>query len=315
MDIEYLLLLQNFRNAINDALTPFMEMISLYAITTLCIVPAFVYWCVSKRMGLFTFTAWSLTTAFNATLKLTVCAYRPWIRDARILPAGDAIATAGGYSFPSGHTTTATPIYGSFAANLWKRMRFAAFICIAGILLTGFSRNYLGVHTPQDVLVGLAESCLFIFATFKIFKYLDANPEKEKWFLLAGFIIGWIFLAYVTFKPYHVDYVNGKILVDPQRMMIDAYGDVGQLIFFCVARFIDKTWIKFKAEFNKVNIAYGIIGAVLLFFIISLASGHGSSTASVQAQQWAKFASRGVLIFYVMVLWPLVMKLLQKKNK
>ena len=42
MDIEYLLLLQNFRNAINDALTPFMEMISLYAITTLCIVPAFV---------------------------------------------------------------------------------------------------------------------------------------------------------------------------------------------------------------------------------------------------------------------------------
>jgi hypothetical protein len=246
---------------------------------------------------------------------LTVCAYRPWIRDARILPAGDAIATAGGYSFPSGHTTTATPIYGSFAANLWKRMRFAAFICIAGILLTGFSRNYLGVHTPQDVLVGLAESCLFIFATFKIFKYLDANPEKEKWFLLAGFIIGWIFLAYVTFKPYHVDYVNGKILVDPQRMMIDAYGDVGQLIFFCVARFIDKTWIKFKAEFNKVNVAYGIIGAVLLFFIISLASGHGSSTASVQAQQWAKFASRGVLIFYVMVLWPLVMKLLQKKNK
>ena len=84
MDIEYLLLLQNFRNAIDNALTPFMEMISLYAITSLCIVPAFVYWSVSKRMGLFTFTAWSLTTAFNATLKLTVCAYRPWIRDARI---------------------------------------------------------------------------------------------------------------------------------------------------------------------------------------------------------------------------------------
>ena len=112
-----------------------------------------------------------------------------------------------------------------------------------------------------------------------------------------------------------MDYVNGKILVDPQRMMIDAYGDIGQLIFFCVARFIDKTWIKFKAEFNKKNLAYGIIGAVLLFFIISLGSGHGSSTASVQAQQWAKFISRGVLIFYVMVLWPLVMKLLQKKNE
>lgn len=179
MDIEYLLLLQNFRIAINDALTPFMEMISLYAVTFLCIVPALVYWCVSKRMGLFSFTAWSLTTALNATVKLCVCAYRPWIRDTRILPAGKAIETAGGYSFPSGHTTTATPVYGSFAMLLWKRMRFIAFICIAGILLTGFSRNYLGVHTPQDVLVGLAESCLMLFVTFKIFKYLDTHPERK----------------------------------------------------------------------------------------------------------------------------------------
>ena len=96
--------------------------------------------------------------------------------------------------------------------------------------------------------------------------------------------------------------------------MIDAYGDIGQLIFFCAARFIDKTWIKFKPVFDKKNVAYALIGAVILFFMISL-GGHGSSTASAQAQQWAKFASRGILIFYIMVLWPLVTKLLQKKNK
>ncbi len=44
MDIEYLLLLQNFRNAIGDALTPFLETASLFAITLLVVVPAFVYW-------------------------------------------------------------------------------------------------------------------------------------------------------------------------------------------------------------------------------------------------------------------------------
>ena len=49
MDIEYLLLLQRFRNAINDALTPFMEMISLFAVTYLIIVPAVVYWCIDKK--------------------------------------------------------------------------------------------------------------------------------------------------------------------------------------------------------------------------------------------------------------------------
>ena len=35
MDIDYLLFLQNFRNSINDALTPFMEALSLYAVTYL----------------------------------------------------------------------------------------------------------------------------------------------------------------------------------------------------------------------------------------------------------------------------------------
>ena len=39
MDIQYLLFLQNFRNGINDALTPFMEMISLFAVTYLIISP------------------------------------------------------------------------------------------------------------------------------------------------------------------------------------------------------------------------------------------------------------------------------------
>ena len=33
MDIQYLLLLQGFRNGIHDVLTPFMEMISLFAVT------------------------------------------------------------------------------------------------------------------------------------------------------------------------------------------------------------------------------------------------------------------------------------------
>ena len=94
MDIAYLLWLQEIRNAISDALTPFMEAVSLFAITYLVIIPALIYWCVNKKDGLYIISSFSLTVAFNAVLKLTVCAYRPWIRDPRILPAGDAITTA-----------------------------------------------------------------------------------------------------------------------------------------------------------------------------------------------------------------------------
>lgn len=55
MDIEYLLFLQNFRNSINDALTPFMEGISFFAVNYIILLPAFLYWCIDKRKGLFVF--------------------------------------------------------------------------------------------------------------------------------------------------------------------------------------------------------------------------------------------------------------------
>ena len=145
MDIQYLLLLQNFRNSTGNAMTPFMEMISLFAVTYLVIVPALVYWCVDKRSGLYTMATYTTTVAINAVVKLTACIYRPWIRDSRVLPAGDAITTATGYSFPSGHTTSSTSIYGALAVSAWKKMRWVSILCIIFALLTCFSRNYLGL--------------------------------------------------------------------------------------------------------------------------------------------------------------------------
>lgn len=88
MDIQYLLLLQEFRCSINDAWTPFMEWISHFAVTYLLIVPTFIYWCVDKKKGLYILASFSLARAVNAVVKLTACAYRPWIRDARVIPAG-----------------------------------------------------------------------------------------------------------------------------------------------------------------------------------------------------------------------------------
>ena len=130
MDIDYLLLLQDFRNGISNAITPFMEMISLFAVTYLVIVPAIIYWCVDKRVGLYTVGSYAASVTVNAVIKLSCCIYRPWIRDSRVLPAGDAITTATGYSFPSGHTMTAAPIYGGLAVSTWKKIRWVSVLCL-----------------------------------------------------------------------------------------------------------------------------------------------------------------------------------------
>lgn len=73
-----------------------------------------------------------------------------------------------GYSFPSGHAITAACFYGVFAAILsarfpsrWKK----AFTWIAAALiagLVGFSRIYLGVHYPTDVVAGYAAAIVWV---------------------------------------------------------------------------------------------------------------------------------------------------------
>lgn len=305
MDIEYLLLLQRFRNVINDALTPFMEMISLFAVTYLITVPAVVYWCIDKKSGLYTLSSFTVCIAFNAVLKLTACIYRPWIRDSRVLPAGDAITTATGYSFPSGHTSTAVPIYGSLAVSVRKVQKWISVLCIVCLVLTAFSRNYLGVHTPQDVLTATALGISAIFGMSKLFRYLSAHPEKENYFLLAGVILGICGILFISLKTYPMDYVDGKLLVDPDRMMKDGYGDVGALIAFCIARFIEKTWIQFKPVLSKKALVCGLAGAVIMFF---MRESLGTPLKSLLGLHWGCFAENLIIISFIVAVWPLVMK-------
>ena len=307
MDIEYLLWLQNLRNAQNNALTPFFETISLFAVTYLIMIPVFVYWAVDKRKGLYTLASYYACCGFNAVVKLTACIYRPWIRDARVLPAGDAITTATGYSFPSGHTVTAGPIYGGLAISSWNWNKIVSILLGFMALLTGFSRNYLGVHTPQDVAVGLTESLIWLYVMYRIFAYLDKHPEMENRFLLGFFIFGWVALAYITFKPYPMDYVNGQLLVDPQKMMNDGYGDIALIISFCVARFAEHKWIQFEATGLKgKGLALSIAALIPLFLMIKYLK---APLDAALGSHWGHFTHTFVVVIYCIFLIPAIIKL------
>ncbi len=73
------------------------------------------------------------------------------------------------YSFPSGHATVAVGFYGTLtvlvAWHLGGRPRWVvAAAGIALILLIGFSRLYLGVHYPTDILAGYLAASLWVGA-------------------------------------------------------------------------------------------------------------------------------------------------------
>jgi membrane-associated phospholipid phosphatase len=80
----------------------------------------------------------------------------------------EPLLTLATYSFPSGHTMSATVLYGMLAAWLVCRTprRLAQALIAAGalamILLVGFSRVYLGAHFLSDVLAAFAEGAAWL---------------------------------------------------------------------------------------------------------------------------------------------------------
>ena len=311
MDIEYLLLLQRFRELTNDILTPFMEAISLFSVSYLVFIPVLIYWIYDRRKGLLPLASFYLCIGINAAVKLTACIYRPWIRDARVVPAGDAISTATGYSFPSGHTATSSPLLAGMARSFADKNKWISRICIIVLLTIAFSRNYLGVHTPQDVLIALLEGFVTVYVMEKIFAYVDKNPEKEDILLLLEFLFAVAGLVYITFKSYPMEYVDGVLIVDPQKMMNDGYGDLGMMVTYPIAHFIEKKWIRFDpAGLNKNGLIAGVLGFALFALIRELLNTY---LVAQFGSHWGKLYGAFILVFFCITLYPLIIR--RKKNR
>ncbi len=103
----------------------------------------------------------------------------------RARPIGALIAETGG-SMPSGHATIAVALYGFVAWYLWRSERKYGTkadvpLLIVLIFLIAFSRLYLGVHYPTDVLAGMFVGGVFLFLSVSIVKILfkDDAPRES----------------------------------------------------------------------------------------------------------------------------------------
>lgn len=310
MDLEYLLWLQNWREATNNFLTPFMQGCSDLAVGVLFIVPIFIYWCVNKKSGLFLMLCYMISEWINGLAKLIVCAYRPWIRDARIIPPGNAMKSAGGYSFPSGHTMEATPILGGLTVLYHKKSFLIPLVCGLTILTIAFSRNYLGVHTPQDVVCGVIFALASVWLATKIFSYLEKNSDKENLFLILSVIISALALVYVEFKSYPMDYnAKGKLIVNPVPMTRQAYRDFGMILGFAVSRFIEKRFIKFSPTgFKSRGFIIALIGLVIWYFCFIRINFYHVMRDTFLGVHWGYCTAGFIMVFYFVCAWPFVIK-------
>lgn len=305
IDIQYLLLLQDLRNATGGFFDEFFNSVSKFAVDILPFLPYIIFWCVDKKWGYrFLSTIWA-GEVINGIVKLTVCAYRPWIRSDLIEPAGDSKVAATGYSFPSGHTMAATTLYGSIFVWQKDRRRWLAILSGVLILLTGFSRNFLGVHTPQDVLVGFCESVIIIFVVGVVQQKIEGNDKMADILTYAGVVAIILTIIYITLKPYPMDYVDGVLLVDPQKMMNDTFKACGGLLGFLIGSYVDRHYLHYEIPVGAANLPMlTAAGAAILF-----AWKEWFAPATITAWfggHWGNLIARCIMVLFALIIWPIV---------
>ena len=304
MDIKYLLFLQGLRLASGGIFDEVFNGISKVAVDIMPFLPMFVFWCVSRKWGYRFLTTHGVGELVNGIIKLTVCAYRPWIRSDLIEPAGDSKVAATGYSFPSGHTMSGTTTYGTTFVWQKDKRKWLAVICAVMIALTGFSRNFLGVHTPQDVIVGFSEAAIIIVLVGIVQKKINGDDKKLDILSIVGVIVVIVTIIYIKTKPYPMDYVDGVLLVDPNKMMNDTFKGCGEVLGIIVGSYLERHYIHYEIPTGAKNLPIlGFAGFVIAF---SWKEYFGPATFGLAlGGHWGNLISRSILYLFVVAIWPM----------
>ena len=290
MDINILLALQEFRNGAGECLAEFLsKMTFIGEKSTTIVIIAIIYWCVSKEYGQYFLMGLSGNRILNGLLKVTACVYRPWIRDARIVPYGDSMETATGYSFPSGHSTNAATLFGGGAIRKELPRILRVFLVLI-LVLIAFSRIYLGVHAPQDILVGSFSGVLVMWLILNLMKWIEVHPDKDIMVMLIGIGIAVAVAIYASVKPYPEDFnAAGELLVDGAKMAKDTYKAAGMSIGFFAGWVLERRLIGFSTDVPMITrvtrlviglFGYYVVVLILSFFLKEWIPGAGGTIAS-----------------------------------
>ena len=310
MDIEYLLVLQQWRMAMGaDFENALVLLFDTGATAAVAFAVLVVYWCFNKEAGFLAASSFIMGNFANQFIKSIACVYRPWVLDSRVVPAEAALPGATGYSFPSGHTVSTGTVLGSFAYVVRRKWPWLAALCVLLALLVGFSRNLLGVHTPQDVLIGLAEAAIMVGLSVKLTAWLRVHREWDWLVALIATALGVIALVVISVKPYPLDYMNGQLLVDPASMRKDCFEGIGLLWGFWIGWFCERRWVNFKVKGSStlektLRVVFGAVVAAVVLLAIDPAL-----KASL-GLDWAKLVSRFLVLFCATFVVPWAAKLI-----
>ena len=300
--MEFLYLLESIR-------TPFLDQVfslitHLGSSQVFVVLAVVMFWCVNKSQGLYLLSVGCFGTTVNQFLKITCRVPRPWVRDPDFTIVESARADATGYSFPSGHTQNSVGTFGCLAMGAKKNWARILFIALA--VLTAFSRMYLGVHTPSDVLVSAVIALVRVLAMYPLFRGLEEKPERGLWILLGLFAVNVLYVLYANLWQFPAD-------VDPENLehgVKNAAKLMGALLGMAIGYGIDLKWIRFKTEATVVGqILKCVLGLAIVLAIkegLKPVLGSGSLSSAVRY---------GLITLFAAGVWPMTFPFFAKLGR
>ncbi|HAN42194.1 MAG TPA: phosphoesterase PA-phosphatase [Sphaerochaeta sp.] len=218
----------------------------------------FIFWNIDKKKGFS--SCFSLLIANNAMniIKAIVRFPRPWM----LIDGLDTVrqGTATGYSFPSGHTTSAASFYSAVAVNF--RKRWLSIICAVMIFFAALSRMFLCVHWPMDVGCGLLLGC---GCTFVLLRWMNSVYDDKQKCIKVSMWIGIIFtLAFIVISILLMTGSVDELAFGDLNVSVSLFGGLG--FGFALERSRFDYQVE-KGNWGKKILRY-VIGMAVIFFLM-----------------------------------------------
>lgn len=299
--------------ALESIRTPFLDKLmglvtNLGGEAVFIVAAIVVFWCLNKSCGYYMMTVGFAGTIINQFLKLWFRIPRPWVKDPNFTIVESARAEATGYSFPSGHTQNAFAVFGA-PARFFKNTALRI-IFILLIALTAFSRMYVGVHTPLDVVVSLIVGTILVFVIYPFFRDMDKSPKKVYIIFAIFIVLAAAFVAFVELYDFPADIDAENYASGLKNAYMILFCAIGLMLTF----FIDTKYVHFPtqavwwAQIIKVVVGLAILlalKAVLKAPLLALFGGHSI----------AHGVRYFIVILFAGIVWPMTFKFFAKLGK
>ncbi|MBQ7906474.1 MAG: phosphatase PAP2 family protein [Clostridia bacterium] len=299
--MDFLWFLTNIRCEFLDKL--FLIITTLGEKEAFLAVAMIVLWCFSKRDGYYIMSVGFIGTIANQFLKFIFRIERPWVLDKSFKPVEEAIPEATGYSFPSGHTQNSVGTFGALAylhKKLYLRISFIA-LCV----LIPFSRMYLGVHTPKDVLVSVVIALMLVFLLRPVVYWATDRLRNMMIFLGIMTSLCVIFILFMYLAP--LDFVAEY----HESGLENGFTLLGALFGMLVAYPIESKFIGFEVEGRwYTQIFKCIAGLPLCLVLMELLKLPLDNLIPVPFL--GRVIRYSVVVMFAVVVYPLTFKLWRK---